>query len=104
MTKEEDLATLATDPPTYTALLQLEEKIKKLRLKGLAGISRANVQGPSRETGEYYISTIGSNLPVVSEFAGVTHLGHTPTTLTKSTSSWASKPLDKQSSTRCQIL
>ena len=71
VTKEEDLATLATDPPTYTALLQLEEKIKKLRLKGLAGISRANVQGPSRETGEYYISTIGSNLPVVSEFVGV---------------------------------
>ena len=71
VTKEDDLATLATDPPTYTALLQLEEKIKKLRLKGLAGISRANVQGPSRETGEYYISTIGSNLPVVSEFSGV---------------------------------
>ena len=71
VTKEDDLATLATDPPTYTALLQLEEKIKKLRLKGLAGISRANVQGPSRDTGEYYISTIGSNLPVVSEFAGV---------------------------------
>ena len=69
--KEDDLASLATDPPTYTALLQLEEKIKKLRLKGLAGISRANVQGPSRDTGEYYISTIGSNLPVVSEFAGV---------------------------------
>ena len=62
---------MATDPPTYPALLQLEEKIKKLRLKGLAGISRANVQGPSRDTGEYYISTIGSNLPVVSEFAGV---------------------------------
>ena len=71
VTKEDDLASLATDPPTYTALLQLEEKIKKLRLKGLAGISRANVQGPSRDTGEYYISTIGSNLPVVSEFAGV---------------------------------
>ncbi len=71
VTKEDDLATLATDPPTYTALLQLEEKIKKLRLKGLAGISRANVQGPSRDTGEYYISTIGSNLPVVSEFSGV---------------------------------
>ena len=71
VTKEEDLASLTTDPPTYTALLQLEEKIKKLRLKGLAGISRANVQGPSRDTGEYYISTIGSNLPVVSEFAGV---------------------------------
>ena len=71
VTKEDDLASLASDPPTYTALLQLEEKIKKLRLKGLAGISRANVQGPSRDTGEYYISTIGSNLAIVSEFAGV---------------------------------
>ncbi len=71
VSKEEDLATLASDPPTYTALLQLEEKIKKLRLKGLADVKRANVQGPSRDTGEYYISTIGSNLAKVSEFAGV---------------------------------
>ncbi len=71
VTKEEDLASLANDPPTYTALLQLEDKIKKLRLKGLPDVVRANVQGPSRETGEYYISTIGSNLAKVSEFAGV---------------------------------
>ena len=71
VTKEDDLNTLASNPPTYTALLQLEEKIKKLRLKGLADVKRANVQGPSRDTGEYYISTIGSNLSKVSEFAGV---------------------------------
>ena len=71
VSKEDDLQSLASDPPTYTALLQLEEKIKKLRLKGLADITRANVQGPSKETGEYYISTIGSNLAKVSEFAGV---------------------------------
>ena len=71
VTKEEDLADLASDPPTYTALLQLEDKIKKLRLKGLPGISRATVQGPMTNTGEYYISTIGSNLSKVSEFDGV---------------------------------
>ena len=71
VSKEDDLATLASDPPTYTALLALEDKIKKLRLKGLPDVIRANVQGPSRETGEYYISTIGSNLARVSEFAGV---------------------------------
>jgi len=71
VTKEEDLATLESDPATYTALLQLEEKIKKLRLKGLADITRANVQGPDRNTGEYYISTIGSNLSKVSQYAGV---------------------------------
>jgi DNA-directed RNA polymerase subunit A" len=70
ISKVEDLANLANDPPTYTALLQLEDKIKKLRLKGLPGVSRANVQGPNKD-GEYYISTIGSNLPKVSEFAGV---------------------------------
>ncbi len=70
ISKAEDLANLATDPPTYTALLQLEDKIKKLRLKGLPGISRANVQGPNKD-GEYYISTIGSNLTKVSEFSGV---------------------------------
>ena len=67
VSKEEDLA----DPPTYTSLLQLEDKIKKLRLKGLPGISRATVQGPMTDTGEYYISTIGSNLSKVSEFDGV---------------------------------
>tara|TARA_B100000686_G_C16800634_1_gene985716 strand:- start:151 stop:1725 length:1575 start_codon:yes stop_codon:yes gene_type:complete len=71
VSKEDDLASLASDPPTYTALLQLEDKIKKLRLKGLPGISRATVQGPTTETGEYYISTIGSNLAKVSEFDGV---------------------------------
>jgi len=71
VSKEEDLADLASDPPTYTALLQLEDKIKKLRLKGLPGISRATVQGPMSETGEYYISTIGSNLAKVSEFDGI---------------------------------
>ena len=71
VSKEDDLADLASDPPTYTALLQLEDKIKKLRLKGLPGISRATVQGPTSETGEYYISTIGSNLSKVSEFDGI---------------------------------
>ncbi len=71
VSKEDDLAGLAEDPPTYTALLQLEDKVKKLRLKGLPGISRANVQGPDKNTGEYYIATIGSNLAKVSEFAGV---------------------------------
>ena len=37
VSKEDDLAGLAADPPTYTALLQLEDKVKKLRLKGLPG-------------------------------------------------------------------
>ena len=66
---KKDLETLATDPPTYTDLLQLEDKIKKLQLKGIRGIVRANVQ--AGENDEYYISTIGSNLPKVSEFAGI---------------------------------
>ena len=67
--KKEDLETLATDPPTYTDLLQLEDKIKKLQLKGIRGVVRANVQ--AGENDEYYIYTIGSNLAKVSEFAGV---------------------------------
>jgi DNA-directed RNA polymerase subunit A" len=71
VTKEEHLADLAGNPPTYTDLLQLEDKAKKIRLKGLKGIDRANVQGPAKDTGEYYIATIGSNLAKVSEFAGV---------------------------------
>tara|TARA_Y100000768_G_scaffold107661_1_gene79059 strand:+ start:843 stop:2414 length:1572 start_codon:yes stop_codon:yes gene_type:complete len=69
VSKKEDLESLATDPPTYTDLLQLEDKIKKLQLKGIRGVMRANVQ--AGENDEYYISTIGSNLAKVSEFAGV---------------------------------
>ena len=63
---EEDLADLQENPPSYTMLLQLEEKIRDLRLKGIPGIERANVQFDDKE-GEYYLSTIGSNLSRVSE-------------------------------------
>ena len=63
---EEDLAELAENPPSYTMLLQLEEKIRDMRLKGIPNISRANVQLDDK-TGEYYLSTIGSNLTRVSE-------------------------------------
>ena len=63
---EEDLAELAENPPSYTMLLQLEEKIRDMRLKGIPNISRANVQLDDK-TGEYYLSTIGSNLDRVSE-------------------------------------
>lgn len=67
--KEDDLKDIDSNPPTYTELLQLEEKIKLLRLKGVKGIDRANVQKDVE--GQYYISTIGSNLSKVSDFAGV---------------------------------
>jgi DNA-directed RNA polymerase subunit A" len=63
---EEDLADLAENPPSYTMLLQLEEKIRDMRLKGIPNIERANVQLDDK-TGEYYLSTIGSNLTRVSE-------------------------------------
>lgn len=67
--KEDDLSDIGSNPPTYTELLQLEEKIKSLRLKGVPGIVRANVQ--KDKSGDFYISTIGSNLAKVSDFAGV---------------------------------
>ena len=67
--KEDDLKDIDANPPTYTELLQLEEKIKTLRLKGVKDIERANVQ--KDRDGQYYISTIGSNLAKVSDFAGV---------------------------------
>jgi DNA-directed RNA polymerase subunit A" len=67
--KEDDLKDISDNPPTYTELLQLEEKIKSLRLKGVKGIDRAQVQ--KTKDGEFYISTIGSNLSKVSDFAGV---------------------------------
>ena len=63
---EADLADLAENPPSYTMLLQLEEKIRDLRLKGVPGIERANVQ-LEEATGEYYLSTIGSNLTRVND-------------------------------------
>ena len=63
--KEEDEIT-----PNYTELLALEEKVKDLRLKGVAGIDRANTQKDAN-TGEYYIATIGSNLARVSEFEDI---------------------------------
>ena len=67
---EEDLAELAENPPSYTMLLQLEEKIRDMRLKGIPNISRANVQLDDK-TGEYYLSTIGSNLDRVSEIESI---------------------------------
>jgi DNA-directed RNA polymerase subunit A" len=60
--KEEDKDVI----PSYTELLQLEDKIRDLRLKGIPGIVRANVQ-IEESTGEYYLSTIGSNLARVSD-------------------------------------
>jgi len=63
--KEEDEVT-----PNYTELLALEEKVKDLRLKGVAGIDRATTQN-NADTGEFYISTIGSNLARVSEFESI---------------------------------
>jgi DNA-directed RNA polymerase subunit A" len=67
---EEDLADLAENPPSYTMLLQLEEKIRDLRLKGIPNVERANVQLDDK-TGEYYLSTIGSNLSRVSEIESI---------------------------------
>ena len=67
---EEDLAELAENPPSYTMLLQLEEKIRDLRLKGIPNVERANVQLDDK-TGEYYLSTIGSNLSRVSEIESI---------------------------------
>jgi DNA-directed RNA polymerase subunit A" len=67
---EEDLAELAENPPSYTMLLQLEEKIRDMRLKGIPNIERANPQLDDK-TGEYYLSTIGSNLQRVSELENI---------------------------------
>ena len=66
----EDLDTLAENPPSYTMLLQLEEKIRDLRLKGIPGIERANVQFNDK-TGEHYLATIGSNLARVNEIEAI---------------------------------
>jgi len=67
---EDDLAELAENPPSYTMLLQLEEKIRDMRLKGIPGIERANPQLDDK-TGEYYLSTIGSNLQRISELESI---------------------------------
>ena len=67
---EEDMKTLAENPPSYTELLQLEDKIRDMRLKGVPSIERANVQLDDK-TGEYYLSTIGSNLARISDMDGI---------------------------------
>ena len=67
---EDDLAELQDNPPSYTMLLQLEEKIRDMRLKGIPSIERANVQYDDK-AGEYYLSTIGSNLSRVSEIESI---------------------------------
>ena len=67
---EEDMKTLAENPPSYTELLQLEDKIRDMRLKGVPNIDRANVQLDDK-TGEYYLSTIGSNLARISDMEGI---------------------------------
>ena len=67
---EEDLADLQDNPPSYTMLLQLEEKIRDMRLKGIPSIERANVQYDDKNN-EYYLSTIGSNLSRVSEIESI---------------------------------
>ncbi len=67
---EEDLKDLTENPPSYTMLLQLEEKIRDLRLKGIPNVERANVQ-QDKKTGEFYLSTIGSNLQRVCELENI---------------------------------
>jgi len=67
---EDDLKNLEENPPSYTELLQLEDKIRDMRLKGVPNIERANVQLDDR-TGEYYLSTIGSNLARISDMEGI---------------------------------
>ena len=67
---EDDMKTLAENPPSYTELLQLEDKIRDMRLKGVPSIERANVQLDDK-TGEYYLSTIGSNLARISDMDGI---------------------------------
>ena len=68
--KAEDMEKLDAEPPSYTQLLQLEDKVRDLRLKGIPNIERANVQR-NDQTEEFYISTIGSNLARVSEVEGI---------------------------------
>lgn len=67
---EADLEDMAENPPSYTELLQLEDKIRDLRLKGVPSVERANVQ-LDEKTGEIYLSTIGSNLARVSDMEGI---------------------------------
>ena len=98
---EEDLAELAENPPSYTMLLQLEEKIRDMRLKGIPGIERANPQLDDK-TGEYYLSTIGSNLPRISELENIDRSEPTPTTSSRFTTTSALRLLDKPSSTNCK--
>ena len=68
---EEDLKELAQNPPSYTELLQLEDKIRDLRLKGVPSIERANVPNLMISLENITFPTIGSNLSRISDIEGI---------------------------------
>ena len=70
----------------------------KLSGSKVKDIERANVQ--KDRDGQYYISTIGSNLAKVSDFAGVVEVAPTQTTSWRFTITSASKRLDRPLSMR----
>ena len=68
--KKEDMEKLDSEPPSYTELLQLEDKVRDLKIERNTKYREANVQR-NDQTDEFYISTIGSNLARVSEVEGI---------------------------------
>ena len=61
---EADLADLAENPPSYTMLLQLEEKIRDLRLKAFQ-VSKEQMSNLRKQ--QEVLPTIGSNLTRVND-------------------------------------
>ena len=98
---EEDLADLAENPPSYTMLLQLEEKIRDMRLKGIPGIERANPQLDDK-TGESTSRPLAATCLVSASWKTLTAPAPTPTTSSKSTITSALRLLVRPSSTNCR--
>ena len=94
---EEDMKTLAENPPSYTELLQLEDKIRDMRLKGVPNIERANVQLDDK-TGESIISRqLEATWQESQTWKVLTGHVPTPTTSSRFTSTWVLKLQGKQS-------
>ena len=74
-----------------------------MRLKGVPNIERANVQLDDK-TGEYYLSTIGSNLARISDMEGIDRSRTYTNNIIEIYEYLVSKHQGKQSLTNCRLL
>lgn len=68
--KRKNKIKVSLDEPGYKNLLDINEKLKKIKVKGIKGIKRVIIR---KEADEYVVHSEGSNLKKVLEVDGVDH-------------------------------